>query len=64
MGVEQKTWQLTHTAASDKQKILLSTDAGHFSLIRALHLADLITEMNGKRPRPPTRLSIDTLEAA
>ncbi|KAK3301525.1 uncharacterized protein B0H64DRAFT_383862 [Chaetomium fimeti] len=32
---------------SDKQKILLETDAGHFSLIRALHLADLITEMNG-----------------
>jgi len=27
--------------------MLLSSDAGHFSLIRALHLADLITELNG-----------------
>ncbi|KAH8903897.1 CDP-diacylglycerol--serine O-phosphatidyltransferase [Coniochaeta sp. PMI_546] len=31
----------------DKQKVLLSADVGHFSLIRALHLADLITELNG-----------------
>ncbi|KAF4980086.1 hypothetical protein FZEAL_3836 [Fusarium zealandicum] len=30
-----------------KQKMLLSADVGHFSLIRALHLADLITLMNG-----------------
>ena len=35
------------SAAHDKQKILFSTDAGHFSLIRAMHLADLITELNG-----------------
>ncbi|EEP80647.1 hypothetical protein UREG_05489 [Uncinocarpus reesii 1704] len=34
--------------AQDKQKMLLSTDTGHFSMIRALHLADLITELNGK----------------
>lgn len=40
--------KLTYTAASDKQKLLLSTDSGHFSLIRALHLADLITELNGE----------------
>ena len=33
--------------AEDKQKTLLSTDTGHFSLVRAMHLADLITEMNG-----------------
>ncbi|CAK7262889.1 CDP-diacylglycerol-serine O-phosphatidyltransferase [Sporothrix epigloea] len=33
--------------AYDKQKILLSTDPGHFSLIRALHMADFITELNG-----------------
>lgn len=32
----------------DKQKVLLSSATGHFSLIRALHLADLITELNGK----------------
>ncbi|ROW07330.1 hypothetical protein VMCG_03709 [Cytospora schulzeri] len=38
----------SETAASyDKQKDLLSSDAGHFSLIKALHLADLITELNG-----------------
>jgi len=33
-------------AAYDKQKLLLSSDTGHFSLVRALHLADLITELN------------------
>ncbi|KAI1957424.1 CDP-diacylglycerol-serine O-phosphatidyltransferase [Ophidiomyces ophidiicola] len=33
--------------AQDKQKMLLAADAGHFSMIRALHLADLITELNG-----------------
>lgn len=33
--------------AVDKQKMLLSDDVGHFSLIRAMHLADLITLMNG-----------------
>ena len=27
--------------------MLLASDTGHFSIIRALHLADLITEMNG-----------------
>ncbi|ORY15838.1 phosphatidylserine synthase, partial [Clohesyomyces aquaticus] len=31
----------------DKQARLLSTEAGHFSLVRALHLADFITELNG-----------------
>ena len=32
----------------DKQKRLLETqDVGHFSMLRALHLADYITEMNG-----------------
>ncbi|KAI9845429.1 MAG: CDP-diacylglycerol-serine O-phosphatidyltransferase [Sclerophora amabilis] len=33
--------------AQEKQKMLLSSDEGHFSMIKALHLADLITEMNG-----------------
>ena len=33
--------------AIDKQKMLLSADVGHFSLVRALHLADLITLLNG-----------------
>ncbi|KAK8182029.1 hypothetical protein HDK77DRAFT_486463 [Phyllosticta capitalensis] len=33
--------------AQDKQMRLLAADAGHFSLVKALHLADLITELNG-----------------
>ncbi|KAG5925789.1 tyrosine/serine/threonine protein phosphatase pps1 [Claviceps africana] len=33
--------------AADKQKTLLAADVGHFSLVRAMHLADLITLMNG-----------------
>ncbi|KAG5995309.1 hypothetical protein E4U52_000177 [Claviceps spartinae] len=33
--------------AVDKQKTLLAADVGHFSLVRAMHLADLITLMNG-----------------
>jgi len=31
----------------DKQVRLLAEDAGHFSMIRALHIADVITELNG-----------------
>ncbi|GFF53742.1 hypothetical protein IFM61606_03684 [Aspergillus udagawae] len=31
----------------EKQKMLLSSETGHFSLVRALHLADLVTELNG-----------------
>ncbi|KAH7378704.1 CDP-diacylglycerol-serine o-phosphatidyltransferase-like protein [Pyrenochaeta sp. MPI-SDFR-AT-0127] len=31
----------------DKQARLLSQEAGHFSLFRALHAADFITELNG-----------------
>ncbi|KAF1920672.1 hypothetical protein BDU57DRAFT_553013 [Ampelomyces quisqualis] len=34
-------------ATQDKQVRLLSQEAGHFSLVRALHLADFITELNG-----------------
>lgn len=30
--------------------MLLSADVGHFSLVRAMHLADLITLMNGTNP--------------
>ncbi|KAF3763628.1 CDP-diacylglycerol-serine O-phosphatidyltransferase activity protein [Cryphonectria parasitica EP155] len=37
----------TTSSSYDKQKNLLSSEVGHFSLIRALHLADLITELNG-----------------
>ena len=38
---------LTPATASDKQDTLLAKETGHFSLIKAMHLADLITEMNG-----------------
>lgn len=35
-------------APDDKQKVLLASETGqHFSLVRAMHLADLITELNG-----------------
>lgn len=37
----------TKDLTQDKQARLLSTEAGHFSLLRALHLADFITELNG-----------------
>jgi len=33
--------------ATDKQKQLLAENSGHFSMIKMLHLADLITELNG-----------------
>jgi len=33
--------------ALDKQKKLLSEDNSHFTMIKMLHLADLITELNG-----------------
>jgi CDP-diacylglycerol--serine O-phosphatidyltransferase len=62
-------WSLQYTG-QEKQKMLLSSDHGHFSMVksvscsllcsrfsltlnRALHLADLITEMNGKRSQYP-----------
>lgn len=57
LGRETKNKALTFplaTTAYDKQKDLLSSETGHFSLIRAMHLADLITEMNGtRRPNRP-----------
>ncbi|KAL1837576.1 hypothetical protein VTJ49DRAFT_3636 [Mycothermus thermophilus] len=34
-------------APCEKQKLLFSPNPGRFSLVRALHLADLITELNG-----------------
>jgi CDP-diacylglycerol--serine O-phosphatidyltransferase len=52
---ERKARPANTPAASDKQKVLLSTDTGHFSLVRAMHLADLITELNGEQPSAPTR---------
>ncbi|KAI9831172.1 MAG: CDP-diacylglycerol-serine O-phosphatidyltransferase [Phylliscum demangeonii] len=39
--------QARHDSGQEKQKMLLASDTAHFSMIRALHLADLITELNG-----------------
>ncbi|KAE8166168.1 Gar1/Naf1 RNA binding region-domain-containing protein [Aspergillus tamarii] len=33
-------------SGQEKQKMLLSAETGHFSMVRALHLADLVTELN------------------
>ncbi|KAF2459635.1 hypothetical protein BDY21DRAFT_282530 [Lineolata rhizophorae] len=38
---------LTGCIAQARQARLLAEDTGHFSMIRALHLADVITELNG-----------------
>ncbi|OAL38823.1 CDP-diacylglycerol-serine O-phosphatidyltransferase [Fonsecaea nubica] len=46
-GVEKQSPAQPKDNAQSKQAMLLSQDTGHFSLVRALHLADLITEMNG-----------------
>ncbi len=43
--------ELTKYTAQDKQARLLSQEVGHFSLVRALHLADFITELNGTSAR-------------
>ena len=32
----------------EKQKKLLESNAGHFSMLKALHMADYITALNGK----------------
>lgn len=48
-GVEEKSVkETTQEPSQDKQvRLLNDTDPGHFSLVRAYHLADLITLMNG-----------------
>ncbi|EEA24015.1 CDP-diacylglycerol-serine O-phosphatidyltransferase [Talaromyces marneffei ATCC 18224] len=33
--------------SQEKQKTLLRAETGHFTMVRTLHLADLITELNG-----------------
>jgi hypothetical protein len=47
----QRECALTMCIADDKQARLLSQEAGHFSLVRALHMADFITELNGTLTR-------------
>ncbi|KAK5995764.1 CDP-diacylglycerol--serine O-phosphatidyltransferase [Cladobotryum mycophilum] len=51
-GVIPKDVGTQNQPAIDKQKMLLADDVGHFSLVRAMHLADLITLMNGTLPLP------------
>ncbi|KAJ5638092.1 CDP-alcohol phosphatidyltransferase [Penicillium lividum] len=38
----------SYVIGQEKQKMLLSEEHGHFSMVKALHLADLVTELNGK----------------
>ncbi|KAI1385231.1 CDP-diacylglycerol--serine O-phosphatidyltransferase [Hypoxylon trugodes] len=38
---------VTEEPSYNKQKDLLSSSTGHFSLLKALHMADYITELNG-----------------
>jgi CDP-diacylglycerol--serine O-phosphatidyltransferase len=47
VGAEKDAAPPPTDLSQDKQARLLSTEAGHFSLFRALHLADFITELNG-----------------
>lgn len=37
----------TSTAVDKQKRLLESPNPGHFSMVRALHLADLITLLNG-----------------
>ncbi|MCJ1469829.1 CDP-diacylglycerol-serine O-phosphatidyltransferase [Pseudocyphellaria aurata] len=46
-GGEKRSSSSLSERSEEKQKKLLESDAGHFSMIKALHLADLITELNG-----------------
>lgn len=56
--VQLNSWGYLLTRCTDveKQKQLLAEDTRHFSMIRMLHLADLITELNGMLPSPICRL--------
>ncbi|CCT67399.1 probable CHO1-CDP-diacylglycerol serine O-phosphatidyltransferase [Fusarium fujikuroi IMI 58289] len=53
----------SNSPAIDKQKTLLSADVGHFSLVRAMHLADLITLMNGMYTLTTETAAFDMLRA-
>lgn len=49
MGSVASRRKANTTPAYNKQKDLLSSTTGHFSLLKALHMADYITELNGKK---------------
>lgn len=46
-AAKESSPEISQTVPQDKQKQLLSAETGHFSLLRALHMADYITELNG-----------------
>ncbi|KAK8221964.1 CDP-diacylglycerol-serine O-phosphatidyltransferase [Zalaria obscura] len=46
-GIAKETKEAASEPREDKQRRLLSEDTGHFSMVRAFHLADLITLGNG-----------------
>jgi len=46
-GSDQGTGGVTGDSSQERQKKLLQADTGHFNMVRTLHLADLITELNG-----------------
>lgn len=46
-ALSKQTGEVASGAGYNKQKDLLQSNTGHFSLVRALHMADYITELNG-----------------
>jgi len=46
-GVDYEPKDSPEHKSKEKQVEILAADSGHFSMIKALHLADLITELNG-----------------
>ncbi|KAI0154088.1 hypothetical protein BJ166DRAFT_375359 [Pestalotiopsis sp. NC0098] len=46
-AISKQASEVASEPSHDRQKDLLSSSTGHFSLVRALHMADYITEMNG-----------------
>lgn len=46
-GVNHGTKDSPEYKSKERQAEILAADNGHFSMIKALHLADLITELNG-----------------
>jgi len=46
-GMDNEPKDSPERKSKEKQVEILAADNGHFSMIKALHLADLITELNG-----------------
>lgn len=62
-GSDQSSLQ----SAQQKQAMYLAQETGHFSLVKAMHLADAITLINGlsgcEHPFPPSRKQAVIAEA-